>query len=238
MEAEVYLAGLREQFDTEGFVVFPDFLSESEIGSLRKEVNVHYGSLREASVSSKGAAFEKFATEVIPWDPVGERNAAFVDLLGNASLDRVTEACIGAGYAGTQSLVMLSPPGGKGQAWHQDCPIGQIGHFNVNRLIYIDDVTLDNGAIVLVPGSHRMGVIPKGGPQESFDGEVILTPRAGTLVLLNGLIYHRVTPNHSASPRTSVNFRAFAAGIPTDVCNIGVYRNGAFDFRTNTQVKG
>ncbi len=240
MNSCIDAVAMKAQFDSDGFVVVPDFLSGEEVAAMVAVIDGHYGPIRAdygSAANAKGSAFERYATEVIPWDPVGEREPLFVQLLVNPKLDAVTAACLGDGYSGDQSLVMLSPPGGKGQAWHQDCPVAEPGYFNVNRLIYVEDVTPDNGSIVIVPKSHRMGLIPEGGPQESIPGEVSLLPKAGTLVLLNGLVYHRVTPNRSDAPRTSVNFRAYAKGVPTDVCMVGVFRNGAFDFRANAPVK-
>ena len=240
MQLEADLVALKQQFDSAGYIVVPEFLSHAEISKLVSAIDAHYGRTHDdlnESVHAKGKPFDQFATQVIPWDPVAEGNDFFVSLLDSPELNGITESCLGGGYTGGQSLVMLSPPGGMGQAWHQDCPISNEGYFNVNRLIYVDDVTVDNGAIVIVPGSHRMGPIPEGGPQDAMANELALMPSASALVLLNGLVYHRVTPNRSSLPRTSVNFRAYAAGVPADVCNIGVFRNGRFDFRTNTVVK-
>jgi hypothetical protein len=42
--------------------------------------------------------------------------------------------------------------------------------------------------------SHKLGRILLGGHQDPIEGEVILTPTAGTLVLLSGHVFHRVTP--------------------------------------------
>jgi ectoine hydroxylase-related dioxygenase (phytanoyl-CoA dioxygenase family) len=125
---------------------------------------------------------------------------------------------------------MFSVGGGRGQAWHQDCPSGESTGFNLNRLIYPEDVTLEDGGIVAVPGSHKLGRIPPGGHQDPMSGEVLLTPAAGTLILLHGHVYHRVTPNLNQRPRLSVNFRAFPVGVSADVTCVGVYRNGTVNF--------
>ena len=58
----------------------------------------------------------------------------------------------------------------------------------------------------------------------------MLTPSAGTLVLLHGHVFHRVTPNLNMKPRVSVNFRAFPAGVDKDVTCIGIYRNNTVNF--------
>ena len=141
-----------------------------------------------------------------------------------------TEAVLGCGYTAPGSLVMYYVVGGQGQAWHQDCLADDTTAFNLNRLIYTDDITVEHGAIVVVPGSHKLGRIPPGGHQDPMEGEVVLAPSAGTLIFLNGQVFHRVTPNLNPKPRVSTNFRAFPAGIPSSVTCIGVYRNGAVNF--------
>jgi ectoine hydroxylase len=226
-------AALRQRFEREGVIVLLDFLSESEIAPLRSQMDIHYASLSEETLSTHfGSRTEtkKYACDVISWDPVAKGNAEFMKLAAQSRLAEVTEAALGEGYSAKGSLVMFSVGGGRGQAWHQDCPPGENEGFNLNRLIYANDLTLEDGAIVFVPGSHRFGRIPSGDHQSYIEGEVLLTPRAGTLVLLHGHVFHRVTPNLNMKPRTSINFRAFPAGVSPDVTCVGIYRNGTVNF--------
>lgn len=232
---------IAEEFTRNGFVVFPDFLSQRELDEINRELHAHY---KDVGIDSNAPAFRnrranlsKYECDVISWNPVGEGNQVFIDLMNHPRLIEVTEDCIGMGFQATASLVMLSIIQGKGQAWHQDCPCKDPSKFNLNRLFYTEDVTEENGAVVVVPGSHKRGLIPEGGHQESMEGELALTPGAGTLVLLSGLCYHRVTPNRTQRPRISVNFRAYSKDTPPAICGVGVYRNGAYDFRRGQPVE-
>ncbi|MEI8196211.1 MAG: phytanoyl-CoA dioxygenase family protein [Phycisphaerae bacterium] len=236
MNAQVIPADMRREFDEQGYVVCPAVLSAVELAVINRELDQHYG-LTETH-NPHAPKPDKFGCEVTYWNPVVEQNRAFLDLLQHPWMRQLTTACIGDGYVdgADHTLVMLSQVRGKGQAWHQDCPADNLDHFNVNRLFYTRDVALEDGAIVLVPGSQRRGRIPRGDQQEAMAGEIILTPKAGTLVFLNGLVFHRVTPNVSARPRISVNFRAYKQGVPTHLCDIGVFRNGAMDFRQKQEV--
>ena len=234
------------RFEQDGYVVLPGFLPIDQMQALNAEIQKHYhpvlerlGALKpgETRKATDGwENFEQFETDVIPWHPCEEGNAAFQTLKEDSRLEAVTRACLGENFTAPVSMVMLATAGGKGQAWHQDCPPEDARQFNLNRLFYTEDVHKDDGAIVVVPGSHRQGRIPPGGNQEPIEGEVFLTPTAGPLVLLSGHVYHRVTPNLSGKPRLSVNFRAFAEGISPDVCSVGVYRGGAFDFTSGKVV--
>jgi ectoine hydroxylase-related dioxygenase (phytanoyl-CoA dioxygenase family) len=224
---------MRAEFARSGCIILPDFLSPDELPPLRAALIEHYRPLADRAADlAHGRIGEtaRFECDVIAWDPVSEKNPAFVALHRHAALAAVTEVLLGLGFTEASSLVMFSIAGGRGQAWHQDCPPEHVAAFNLNRLFYPDDVSDEDGAVVVVPGSHRRGRIPPGGHQEPIDGEVALTPRAGTLVLLHGHVYHRVAANRTNRPRTSINFRAYAAGVPKSVNCIGIYRNGEIDF--------
>lgn len=228
-----YQAGaLKASFEEHGILVFPDFLDSERLGDLNDEITAHYKPIvedakRAQESSTAGIGFD---VEVVPWDPIGDGSDGFTRLAQDALLRNLTESVLGADFSAPRALVMWSVGGGKGQAWHQDCPPDDPQAFNMNRLFYMQDTRQEDGAIVVVPGSHRAGRIPAGGSQEPIDGEIVLTPAAGTLVFLHGHVYHRVTPNVSGKPRVSVNLRAYPQGISDQVNRIGIYRNGAYDF--------
>ena len=222
-----------ERFQRDGIVVIDDFLASANLALLNREIDNHFAPLlaqAQRMLDEQAPEKRQFECDVIAWNPCAEGNATFLDLKAMPKLEEVTRACLGDGFGAPDSLVMLATAGGQGQAWHQDCATQESGQFNLNRLFYTRDVTLEDGAIVVVPGSHRSGRIPAGGNQEPIAGEITLTPKAGTLVLLHGRVFHRVTPNLSGKERVSVNFRAFPRNVLPDVCRIGVYRNGAYDF--------
>jgi len=232
-QAEVTGPELRERFDRDGVVILPDFLKQSEMIPVRRELDAHFAPIDEKASENNNGVLERskqFECDVICWDPLTEKNEVVRKFHANRRLAQLTKETLGAKYTAPRSLVMYSVGGGRGQAWHQDCPaVEQLG-FNLNRLFYLNDVLLEDGAIVFVPGSHHMGQIPPGGHQDPLKGEIAVSPKAGTLILLHGHVYHRVTPNLNNKPRVSLNFRAFPKGVPKEVTCIGVYRNGLVNF--------
>jgi hypothetical protein len=220
---------ISEQFQRDGVVVVEEFLSVDECRMLNDALDVRYQAWQAEGKRIQDVA-DAFDCDVLAWDPVAEGHPVFLQLAANERLREITAQVLGEGFGTQTSLVMFSVPGGRGQAWHQDCPPEEVGMFHLNRLIYPADATLERGAIVVVPGSHRMGSIPSGGTQDPIEGEFVLMPKAGTLVLLHGHVYHRVTPNLTDQPRNSINFRALPAGVPEWVTCVGVYRTGRTRF--------
>ena len=127
-------------------------------------------------------------------------------------------------------MAMFSRAHSKGQAWHQDCPPENPAQFNLNRLVYTMDVGGEvGGEVVLMPGSHNMGELSPGNPDEDFSQQIVLRPKKGTLLMVHGHAWHRVMPikNHY---RISTNFRAIPAGTPDNITDIAVYRNMRYQF--------
>jgi ectoine hydroxylase-related dioxygenase (phytanoyl-CoA dioxygenase family) len=222
------------RFTDDGYVVIPDFLDAATNAALEAELARRFAEADDQA-PPKNAPPDLTGCDIVCWNPVGEGNPTFLRLLDRPDVLAVTAACLGAGFTSSNSLVMLSARGGRGQAWHQDCRSGGDG-FNLNRLLYTSDVAAEDGAVVVVPGSHRRGRIPPGDAHGHLAGEVELTPRARTLVLLHGWCWHRVTANRSRRRRVSINVRAWPAGCTDEVCHIGVYRNHEVDFRAGAAI--
>lgn len=220
---------LEQQFARDGFVHIPQFLDAELISALDADIEAHYAAIDE-SAHSLGAFMEDFACDVIPWDPLSEDCASFRALAAMPRLATVTKACIGAHFSVFNSLVMYSKRGGRGQSWHQDSMPGPSAGFNLNRLCYVRPVAADDGALVIVPGSHRCGRIPDGAHQAAMPGEIMICPQAGDLLLVHGWCFHRVLPNSSGRTRVSINIRAYPQGVDQSVCATGVYRNGTAYF--------
>ena len=230
---------LRHHFAKYGVLIIPGFLSPERVHELNAVIHTHYRPIvrDRFGIDAVGRAGVEFECEVISWDPIAENVIVFEELAADDRLEWLTTAVVGEGFSSRTGLVMWSVGGGKGQAWHQDCPPDDPTRFNINRLFYMQDTGIDDGAVVLVPRSHRAGRISEGGAQDPLPGEITLTPTAGTLVLVHGHLFHRVTPNVSRRPRVSVNLRTYPAGVPDNVNRVGIYRNGAFDFRAGRAVK-
>ncbi len=221
---------LAAAFEADGYVVLEDFFAPELMAILEARSWQHFGT------DPAWAHEENFLTasevEVVPWFPQREGVADFDAVDDLARLEAVTTAALGRGWRADYCMVMHSRAGSAGQAWHQDCPPEDPARFNLNRLVYTHAVGGDRGGeLVVVPGSHRRGEVPAGGPHEPLPDEVVLSPRAGTLVLVHGHCWHRVRAV-GPSPRLSINYRAVPVGAPFDLTDVCVYRNMRYRFST------
>lgn len=118
-----------------------------------------------------------------------------------------------------QSMLFVKPPGKPGQAWHQDeMYIPTRDRSLVGAWIAVDDATIDNGCLWILPGSHRAGYLYPSRPPEDlveYDGSnqchgfdetkaVPVEVKAGTVVFFNGYTLHKSLRNRSRIHRRAL----------------------------------
>jgi ectoine hydroxylase-related dioxygenase (phytanoyl-CoA dioxygenase family) len=111
-----------------------------------------------------------------------------------------------------QSMLFVKPPQFQGQAWHQDeIYIPTRDRSLIGAWIAVDDATIANGCLYVLPGSHHPGYLypqrSHGNPEEfdfagesyGFDasGQVPVEVKAGAVVFFNGYLLHRSFKNRS-----------------------------------------
>jgi phytanoyl-CoA hydroxylase len=85
----------------------------------------------------------------------------------------------------------------------------------VTAMILLDAADAGNGALTLVPGSHRDGPRPDDEPPRPGDGEpVLVEARAGSVVFFPSTMVHRSDANRSARDRRALLYLFQPAGRP------------------------
>jgi chlorinating enzyme len=118
---------------------------------------------------------------------------------------------IGPNVKMMQSMLFIKAEGRPGQAWHQDeTHIPTRDRSLTGVWIALDDATVENGCLWVIPGSHRTGVLYPDREQNDprFDctreaygfhyreqDAVPVELRAGAGLLFNGYLLHRSLPN-------------------------------------------
>ena len=226
---------LAAEFWEQGYVVIDNAFDPALMDELDELIVAHFGENPDLWHSDEFLARSK--TEVIPWFPQNDGPSAFDAVDRLESLEELTRAILGRDWNALYCMVMFSKQGTVGQAWHQDCSPDVSDRFNMNRLVYTRDIDATTGGqTVVVPGTHKEGELPPGDPWADIEGQVILEPQKGTLVLLHGHTWHRVLPV-TGSYRFSTNYRAMPAGTPEDITDVCVYRNMRYCFSTGSVVE-
>ena len=123
----------------------------------------------------------------------------------------VLTSVIGPNVKAMQSMLFIKASGKPGQAWHQDeFYIPTRDRSLTGAWIAMDDATVENGCLWVLPGSHRRGVLYPARVQEdprfdctteAFDfpyrneDAVPVEIPAGTALIFNGYLLHRSLEN-------------------------------------------
>jgi ectoine hydroxylase-related dioxygenase (phytanoyl-CoA dioxygenase family) len=90
--------------------------------------------------------------------------------------------------------------------WHRDLPYQ---HFvssrplAINALYCVDDFTIDNGATLVLPGTHKVEAFPSPAFAESSARHI--TAKAGSFLIIDCMLYHKGGVNQSGQARRAVN---------------------------------
>jgi phytanoyl-CoA hydroxylase len=132
-------------------------------------------------------------------------------MLSQRSIIDVLTRVIGPNVKCMQSMLFIKAAGKPGQAWHQDEDyIPTRDRSLTGAWIAMDDATIENGCLWVIPGSHKPGIL---WPQyahadkrfdcawESYDfpysdaDSIPVEVRKGSIVFFNGYLLHRSLPN-------------------------------------------
>jgi ectoine hydroxylase-related dioxygenase (phytanoyl-CoA dioxygenase family) len=196
----------KQQLDEHGYLLLADFMSGGLLDELRRLV--------ERLFAEEG---DRAGSEFKP-EPGCRRLANLVDkgevFQSIITLPRIL-ARVGHVLGPRFKLSSLNArsvnPGGSGrQPLHTDMSAipDEKGYWVCNTVWMLDDYTPNNGALRVVPGSHRWGQLPRdvlADPLAPHPEEVLITGRAGTVVVINAHLWHSGMANQTDQPRTAVH---------------------------------
>jgi phytanoyl-CoA hydroxylase len=206
---------LISRYHRDGYIVLADALRPDEVRALRDEtVRICRGELGTIDGVQRPGADE-------PDDVVVRRYLCIhfphklSDLIGGtlahpAVVDALTQL-IGPNIKAMQSMLFIKSEGRPGQAWHQDeLFIPTRDRSLTAAWIALDDATVENGCLWVLPGSQQAGVLypDRDHHDPRFDCEVeaydfpyrdedavAVEVPAGAVVVFNGYLLHRSLPN-------------------------------------------
>jgi len=206
-----------EAFERNGYLTVEDVLTAAELTELRRVTDEFVE--RSRQVGSNDATFDlepghsasapslRRIKHPISKHPVYAKYARHEPILD------IVECLLGPNLRyHNNKLNMKNPAHGSAVEWHQDWAF--YPHTNDSILevvIALDDMTPQNGALMVVPGSHRgrtwdhhqdglfVGAITD--PAFTPDGAVSVTVKAGGITLHHVRMVHGSRPNLSDKPR-------------------------------------
>lgn len=174
-----------------GYLIVEDAMTNKQVDSLRS-------ALDEAFARNEG----QFIHQLL------EEDDRFAFLLDNPPVLTRMKAILGNCIQLHSATARVTTPGEPDQKWHRDgpwpvdpdgTPYGSIPG-QINCGYYLDELTMENGPICIVPGSHRAPFKPPVGHPE-FPDQLFVMAKPGQAIMFNGWLYHRGVANQSDQNR-------------------------------------
>ncbi|HVH89406.1 MAG TPA: phytanoyl-CoA dioxygenase family protein [Terriglobales bacterium] len=111
---------------------------------------------------------------------------------------------------GSLNVRSSNPESGSAQPLHVDMGLlpDARGYSTCNCVWMLDDFTVENGALRVIPGSHRWGKKPQDVLSDIYakhPQEVLITGPAGTVVVMNAHAWHGGTANRTKRERRALH---------------------------------
>lgn len=212
-----------DQYDRDGFIHIPGFLSPQETAELKQAVidaTVRMGNRkisdqeREGSLKNDGYYDQVFTQRLNLWkiSPTVKRYMLAPEL-GKmaASLAAVPRVRV------WHDQTLIKEPFANPTAWHLDNPYWSFdSHHAISIWIALEDATYENGCMYFVPGTHRMARCEGPGigmnmnelfkfyPEMGKVDPVAVPMKAGDCSFHNGLVAHGAGPNMTRGRRIAM----------------------------------
>lgn len=227
-------------YERDGHVIVEDVVSEPELNVLRE---------RTEQIATGEVAYPRESLEYEPTAKGDERSLESLRKINEPGLDPllaahtrhagildIVEELIGPDVKLFGDQFFIKPPGGIEKTYHQDSPYFRIEPMAlVTAWTALDDVTLENGCMYVVPGSQGGGPLDHSEPwmvgdrqdmkvpdsEVDFSKERPVTMKAGDVSFHHSLILHRSGPNNTTQFRRGLAVHYMTAGSrwtgdPTD----------------------
>lgn len=217
----------KDTFWREGVLVVENAVDEEELAELRaefarwvEESRAHDEDYRETLDGRPRFDLQPGHTADTPGlrrvQSPEEVSEVFANIMRNAATVDFCAELIGPGIRFHHGKVNSKLPGTATQVkWHQDFPFEPMTNDDmITCLLFIDDVTLENGPLEVLPGTHKgpihshwhdgvfTGAVDDAIVDAQRDKIVKCTGKAGSVCLMHANLLHGSAPNLSDKPRT------------------------------------
>lgn len=208
-----------EFYDKNGFLVLPEALGSEEVDAITAEAvricRNEEGKVKGVESAPLELLDDDLLRQILCIHFPHKISKVMKDALAHPAVVRALTAIIGPDVKCMQSMLFIKAAGKPGQAWHQDEDyIPTRDRSLTGAWIALDDATIENGCLWVIPGSHRPGILweqqwhgdrrfdcaseSQDFPYTAAD-EVPVEVKRGSVVFFNGYLLHRSLPNRAQS---------------------------------------
>jgi ectoine hydroxylase-related dioxygenase (phytanoyl-CoA dioxygenase family) len=196
----------RPNLDETGYVLLEEFIAPARRQHLADRIEALFASEGEQA----GAEFRQEA-EARRLANLVDKGDAFVECILEPGVLAHVGHVLGPRFKlSSLNARSANPRSEDAQPLHVDAGAvpDERGYWVCNTVWMLDDFTTENGALRVVPGSHRWGRRPQDvldDPKRPHPDEVLVTGRAGDLVVMNSHLWHGGTANRTDRPRLALH---------------------------------
>lgn len=196
----------KRQLDDEGYLVLEGLVSRSMLDGLRARIDQLF--VEEGERAGSEFKQEPNARRLANLVNKGE---IFARAIETPEVLECTAHVLGPAFKLSSLNVREAGPNSNcAQPLHADsgAVADDRGYWVCNSVWMLDDFTAENGAIRMVPGSHKWKRLPQkvlDDPLAPHPAEVLLTGCAGTVVVMNAHMWHGATANRTSGRRRAMH---------------------------------
>jgi ectoine hydroxylase-related dioxygenase (phytanoyl-CoA dioxygenase family) len=196
----------QDRLDRDGYLVLQDFIGGRLLGGLRKRIAELF--LRDGE--SAGAEFKQ-EEQTLRLANLVDKGEIFEQVIAVPEiLERIGHILGPEFKLSSLNVRSANPHSTWVQPLHADMGAlpDEKGYWVANTVWMLDDFTTENGAIRMIPGSQKWGRLPQEvlpDPMAPHPQEILLTGKAGTVVVMNAHMWHGGTANRTDKPRCAMH---------------------------------
>jgi Phytanoyl-CoA dioxygenase (PhyH) len=195
----------KQKLDEVGFIALPDFFVEL-LAPLRNRIERIFAEEGDrAGLEFKQEAGCRRLANLV------DKGEIFQQVIAHPSLMPYLRHVLGDRFKlSSLNVRSVDPFWPASQPLHADMAAvaDQHGFWVCNTVWMIDDITPENGPIRTIPGSHRIRKLPTevlADPHAPHPDEVLITGKAGTVVVMNAHLWHGGMGNRTSEARTALH---------------------------------
>jgi fumagillin biosynthesis dioxygenase len=198
-----------------GFCVIPGVLNRDQLASVRSALDAAIGLTAQEEAGTFNPLLDPNASSIrvnnLPdFDPL------FVDLLRHPRALPIIRRLLGPDAYVSNFTANIALPGAGSMRIHSDQALVMPGPwvecFAMNIIWCLDDIHPQNGATRYIPNSHRFRTVSDL-PTNALEGLEAFTAPAGSIIVMEGRLWHTSGPNSTQDERRALLFAYYTRGF-------------------------